>query len=409
MKIILVCQYFYPEQFRINDISFELVKEGHEVTVLTGLPNYPIGIVDKKYNWFKNRKEKINGVKIIRSWLLGRGKGIKRLALNYVSFAVASTIKAMVISKEFDVILVYQLSPITMALPGILLKKLTKKPLVIYCHDLWPESIASAGISSKSKIYSILLKLSKWTYKNADEIFISSKLFEEYFNNTLGIHDNITYLPVYAESLFENIKNTKSSNNDLNLVFAGNIGEMQSVETIIYAANELKKDKYIKFHIVGDGSSRRKCEELATKMRLNNIIFYGQHPISEMPKFYEIADAFLITLKANKFISYTLPNKVQSYMAATKPIIGAIDGETKTVISEANCGLCSSAEDFKQLASNIRQFAKEKDKHYFYGENARRYYDSNFSKIVYMERLNALLQKILYGEGDTCSKENIDN
>ncbi|MEI4829861.1 glycosyltransferase family 4 protein [Bacillus sp. FJAT-53711] len=399
MKILVVCQYFFPEQFRVNDICSELVKEGHEVTVLTGLPNYPSGIVDEKYKAFKNRREEINGVTVIRSWLLGRGEGTKRLALNYVSFAVSSTLKAMFIKKDFDLILVYQLSPVTMALPGILLKKLTKKPLVLYCHDLWPESIASAGISSDSKIYSILLKISKWIYKSADEIFTSSKLFEEYFKNTLDIHDNITHLPVYAEALFENIKPIDKSNDVINLVFAGNIGEMQSVETIIYAANELKKDQYIKFHIVGDGSSREKCEELTNQLKLDNVIFHGQHPITEMPRFYEMADAFLITLKANKVISYTLPNKVQSYMAAGKPIIGSIDGETQIVINDANCGLCTSAENYKELADNIRKFAKEKEKHSLYGQNARNYYDSNFSKQIYMERLNNLLTKII-SDGD---------
>lgn len=398
MKLLLVCQYFYPEQFRVNDICFELAKEGHEITVLTGLPNYPSGIVDKKYKWFKNRKEEINGVKVIRSWLLGRGKSTKRLALNYISFAISSTLKALFLKKDFDLILVYQLSPVTMALPAILLKKLTKKPLILYCHDLWPESIASAGISSDSIIYSTLLKISKWIYKSADQIITSSKLFEEYFNSTLGIYDNITHLPVYAEDLFENINSTKKSDGTINLVFAGNIGEMQSVETIIYAANELKENKNIKFHIVGDGSSRKKCEELANKMKLNNVIFYGHYPITEMPRFYEIADAFLVTLKANKVISYTLPNKVQSYMAAGKPIIGAIDGETQMVINNAQCGLCCPAEDYKGLANNIKKFAEEKEKYAVYGKNARQYYDNNFSKKIYMERLNHLLHKINSGE-----------
>lgn len=393
MKIILVCQYFYPEQFRVNDICFELVREGHEVTVLTGLPNYPSGVVDKKYKFFKNRNETINGVKVKRSWLLGRGKKTKKLALNYISFAISSTIKAFFIKKDFDVILVYQLSPITMALPGILLKKLTKKTLILYCHDLWPDSIASAGISSNSSIYKMLLKLSKWIYKKADEIFVSSKLFEEYFNKTLGITNNITHLPVYAENLFENINSKRNYDDTINLVFAGNIGEMQSVETIIYAANDLKMEENIKFHIIGDGSSRKKCEELAYALKLNNVIFYGQYPITEMPKFYEMADAFLITLKANKVISYTLPNKVQSYMAAGKPIIAAIDGETAVVINESNCGLCASAENYKELANNIRKFVSEKDKQSMYGINARQYYDNNFSKKMYLERLNNLLKK----------------
>lgn len=394
MKILVVCQYFYPEQFRVNDICFELVKEGHDVTVLTGLPNYPSGVIDKKYKALKNRKEEINGVKVIRSWLRGRGKGTINLALNYISFAVSATFKSIFLKKDFDCILVYQLSPVTMALPAILLKKLTKKPLILYCHDLWPESIASAGIPSESKIYSILLGLSKWIYKSADEIFTSSKLFKEYFNNKLDVHDNITHLPVYAEALFEEINHTKKSNENVNLVFAGNIGEMQSVETIIYAANELKNYKHIKIHIVGAGSSLEKCKELTETLKLDNVKFHGQHPITEMPRFYEMADAFLVTLKANKVISYTLPNKVQSYMAAGKPIIGAIDGETQMVINEAGCGFCNPAESHIELANSIKKFAEEKDKHHIYGTNAKQYYDNNFSKKIYMERLNNLLHKI---------------
>lgn len=394
MKILVVCQYFYPEQFRVNDICFELVKEGYEVTVLTGLPNYPSGMVEKKYKGFKNRNEEINGVKVIRSWLLGRGEGTGKLAANYLSFAISSTIKSLFIKKDFDLILVYQLSPVTMAIPGIVLKKITKKPLIIYCHDLWPESIASAGISSESKIYNILLKLSRWIYKNANEIFTSSKLFEDYFTNTLNVDKKITHLPVYAEELFENIKPIQMDNENINLVFAGNIGEMQSVETIIYAANEVKDDQNIKFHIVGDGSSKIKCEELVNQLALENVIFHGQHPVSEMPRYYEMADAFLVTLKANKVISYTLPNKVQSYMAAGKPIIGSIDGETQIVIHESKCGYCSPAEDSKKLANNIRGFMEEKEKHIVYGENARKYYDNNFSKIKYMDRLKDLITKI---------------
>lgn len=394
MRLLIICQYFYPEQFRVNDICFELAKEGHTVTVLTGLPNYPSGIVDKKYKWFKNRKEEINGVRVIRSWLLGRGFGIKRLALNYVTFAISSTINTLFLKKDFDIILVYQLSPITMALPGVFLKKITRKPLVIYCHDLWPESLVSAGFSTKSSIYTVLLKLSKWIYKSADAIFTSSKLFEKYFIRILEVRNPIIYLPVYAEDLFEKVDNTILNDNDINLVFAGNIGEMQSVETIIYAAKELQPYTYIKWHIVGDGSARKKCEELAKQLNLINVIFYGHHPLSDMPTFYQMADAFLITLKANKVISYTLPNKVQSYMAAGKPILGAIDGETQEVIREAECGLCCQAEDYKSFARNIITFAQNKESHEIYGNNARQYYERNFSKTIYMKRLNALLLEI---------------
>ncbi|MGO4347338.1 glycosyltransferase family 4 protein [Paenibacillus sp. MCAF9] len=396
MKLLIVCQYFHPEQFRVSDICFELVKEGHQVTVLTGLPNYPQGIVDNKYRFLRNRRERINGVKVIRSWLIGRGTGTIRLALNYVSFALSATVKALFLEKKQDAIIVYQLSPVTMALPAILLKKITKKPLIIYCHDLWPESVASAGISENSKVYTLLLKLSKWIYTNADEIFTSSRLFHEYFQNTLFINKKITHLPVYAEALFEDIEPLLKKEHFIDLLFAGNIGEMQSVETIIYAANELKELENIRFHIVGDGSSRQKCEQLAKQLGIKNVIFYGQHTIDKMPQFYKLADAFLITLKANKVISYTLPNKVQSYMAAGRPIIGAIDGETQIVLNEANCGYCSSAEDYLKLAENIKKFAdSSKEDHVMLANNAKQYYKDNFSKEIYMNRLNRLLNRLL--------------
>lgn len=396
MKILMVCQYFYPEQFRVSDICVELSKAGHDVTILTGLPNYPSGLVPDKYKWFKNRNEVYNGVKVIRSWLIGRGRGKLRLALNYISFAICATIKAVFLKKDFDVILVYQLSPITMALPGIFLKYLTNKPLVIYCHDLWPESIISAGILPKSNLYNVVSIMSKCIYKKADRIFTSSKLFKEYFNDALDVYCKINYLPVYAESLFEKINDIEKSDKTLNLVFAGNIGEMQSIDTIIYAANELKAEKEIRFHIVGDGSARRNCESLVAQLELSNVIFHGQYPITEMTRFYQLADAMIITLKANKIISYTLPNKVQSYMAAGKPIIGAIDGETQLVIKEAQCGLCCSAEDFKEFANIIKVFANNKNK-LFYGNNSRKYYDNNFSKKIYIERLQHLLKEAVSG------------
>ncbi|MFD1780173.1 glycosyltransferase family 4 protein [Fredinandcohnia salidurans] len=392
MKILVISQHFYPEQFKVSDICFRLAKEGHDVTVLTGLPNYPSGVIDKKYKWFKNRNEKVKGVNILRSWLIGRGSGNLKLSVNYLSFALAATFKSLFIKKDFDLMLVYQTSPVTMALPGVLLKKLTKKPLIIYCHDLWPESIATVGITKDSVVYKVLFIISKWIYGNADKIFTSSKLFVEYFNNTLGIYKETVYLPVYAEDLFDNITANNMASDSINLVFAGNVGKMQSVDTIIYAANELKEMKNIKWHIVGDGSAKNTCEKLKNELDLENVIFHGQHPISEMPHFYRMADAFLITLKENKVISYTLPNKVQSYMAAGKPIIGAIDGETQEVIKTANCGLCCSSEDYKSLAKNVKDFVENKQMHRVYGENAKKYYEENFSKKIFFTRLNNLLK-----------------
>lgn len=392
MKLLIICQHFYPEQFKISDISFKLAEQGHDVTVLTGLPNYPSGIIDKEYRMFKRRKEIINGVKIYRSWLIPRRKNVINLSLNYLSFAFSSTIKSLFIKEKFDHILVYQTSPITMALAGVFLTKLTKKPLIIYCLDLWPESVTTIGIKKGSFIYKMLFHLSKWIYKQADEIFTSSRMFEDYFKNVLLIDKKTTYLPGYAEDVFEQLP-PKEHKENINLVFAGNIGKMQSVETIVLAANELKKNKEIVFHIVGDGSAKKECEELASKLALENVVFHGQHPLSEMPKFYKMADAFLITMKDNNIISYTLPNKVQSYLASAKPILGAINGETNLVIKDANCGFCGPAEDYRRLAENIILFAGNIAMHSTYGENARKYYESNYSKDIYFNKLGRLLNR----------------
>lgn len=387
MKLLVVCQYFYPEQFKVNDICYELVKMGHEVTVLTGLPNYPSGIVQKDYRWFNKRRETINGVKVIRSTLIGRGRGNLRRALNYFSFAIFSSIKALLIKKDFDLILVYQLSPITMALPALLLKKISGKPLLLYCQDLWPESLMAGGIKQESAIYKFFLSLSRYIYKKADKIAISSRLFKKYLNEVIGIDGNIIYLPVYAESLFENIESSYKDNQMINLVFAGNIGEIQSVETIIKAANQLKNLHNIKWHIIGDGSDRLKCEKMALDLGLQHVKFYGQRPLDEMTGFYSMADAFLVTLRANKAISYTLPNKVQSYMAAGKPVIGAINGETPLVIEEAKCGFCCKAEDYTDLANIVKYFALNTDNHAILGHNAQNYYNKHFHKSIFMKDL----------------------
>lgn len=415
MKLLVICQYFYPEQFRVSDVCFKLAAMGHDITVLTGLPNYPAGEIFDGYKWDNLKKidcnafdskgnfnvilgayqEEMKHVKVIRSKLLPRKKGKLNLILNYISFAYYSSKVAKKIIRhskcEFDKILVFQYSPITMAIPGLLLKKRMKKPLILYCFDLWPESIVSAGLPNHGILYNILLRISKWIYKKADMALISSKNFEKYFNEKLDIYENIKYLPIYAEDLFIQAINVSEKNaitsTDINLVFAGNIGEMQSMETIIMAANLLKDKNDIHFHIVGDGSALEKSMQLTKDFALKNITFHGRHPLKEMPGFYAMADAFLVTLKKDEMISYTLPGKVQSYMASAKPIIAAIDGETAEVIRESQCGLVCPAEDYKGLAEIILKFIEDKENRQKYGENSNAYYNANFSIEPFMESL----------------------
>lgn len=410
MKLLVISQYFYPEQFRVSDVCFKLAALGHEVTVLTGLPNYPAGEIFDGYQWerltgksekksvgedgvylshLQAYREEIGGVQVLRSRLLPRKSGKKNLILNYFSFAWWSSRTARAMTKkqayDFGKILVFQYSPVTMAIPGIVLKKILKKPLLFYSFDLWPESIVSAGLPNHGFIYNCILLLSKWIYRQADMILISSKNFRKYFYNKLDIHGNIQYLPIYAEDLFHAVE--KDSSSDTNLVFAGNTGEMQSMETIVKAAGHVKDRPDIHFHIVGDGSALERSKQLAADLKLSNITFHGRYPLEDMPKFYAVADAFLVTLKRDEFISYTLPGKIQSYMASGKPILAAIDGEASDVIHEADCGLCCPAEDDKGLAHIILQFYEDKESRRRYGDNAKAYYEANFSSEAFFRSL----------------------
>ncbi|MFL0247327.1 glycosyltransferase family 4 protein [Candidatus Clostridium stratigraminis] len=401
MKILVVCQYYYPEPFRITDICENLVKRGHEVTVITGLPNYPEGRVLDEYRHGKKRNEVINGVNIIRCFEIGRGSSNIKLFLNYISYALSATLKINNLNQKFDIVLVNQLSPVLMGIPAMAYKKKYHKKILLYCLDLWPDSLAAGGINEASLIYKVFYRISKWIYNSADTILVTSSMFNDYFNNTLKIMDiNIELLPQYAEDIFINEDKNKpveaiirAENKIYNFVFAGNIGDMQSVETIIKAAGELHGYSNIVFHIIGEGSKLAECKKLAKDLELKNVKFYGRRPIQEMPKFYEMADAMLITFKDNKTLSYTLPGKVQTYMAAGKPIIGSANGETKLIIEEAKCGLCCEAENFKGLAELILKFCNSKNREQM-AENALKYYLENYSKEKFFLKLENALKKL---------------
>lgn len=400
MKILIVCQHFYPENFRINDIAFELAKKGHQVTVLTGLPNYPQGKVLSEYKWFRHRKQSVNGITIIRCSLVGRGKSTLMMGINYLWFAVFGSLKALFMKKDFDIVYSYQLSPITMVWPGIVVSKIKKIPLIIHCLDQWPISVTTGPISKDGILYKLLNTTSIWTYKKADRILISSQSFQKYFEDELKIScedKGLTYYPSYAESAYENVGSVE--NQTFDLLFAGNIGPAQSVETIIEAAKMIESDTMIQFHIVGDGLSCDYCEKLAIRYKLTNVHFYGYHPVEDMKKYYALADCFLITMVDNEVVNSTLPAKVQSYMLAGKPIIGAVSGEVKNVIEEAECGLCCNSGNAVELAELIRKAYNDKVKLKEFAVNSLNYYKKHFEKETCMENLVKIFnEEIAKGE-----------
>lgn len=388
-KILVICQYYKPEPFRISDICEELVCRGHEVHVVTGYPNYPEGVLYEGYGKGKHIDEVINGVKVHRCYTVPRQTGIIKRFLNYYSYAISSTkyvlSKKCVASdgKAFDVVYCNQLSPVMMAHAAIAYKKKYNVPVVMYCLDLWPESLIAGGITRKSAIYKYYHLVSKRIYRQMDKLLITSRMFSDYLRNEFGIKKGkIEYLPQYAEGIFEQIL-PREKDGTFHFMFAGNIGAVQSVETVIKAA-EILKDEPVKFHIVGGGTDLEGLKEFSKGLK--NISFYGRRPLEEMPGFYKKTDAMLVTLKADKVLSMTLPGKVQSYMAAGKPIIGAINGETEKVIADAACGYCGKAEDAKELAENIKKFIDNPNRDLM-GKNARAYYEEHFEQKKFMNGL----------------------
>lgn len=389
MKILVVCQYYYPEPFRISDLCESMVKRGHEVTVVTGEPNYPEGEIYKGYENHQHQDEVINGVKVHRCPIIPRKSGSVYRLLNYFSYPYSAK-KYLKRLDEFDVIFVNQLSPVMMAEPAIKYKKKYGVPIVMYCLDLWPESLICGGIKRNSAIYKFFHGVSNKIYRRMDRILVTSKLFKGYLVNEFGVKDEVVdYLPQYAEGLFAKLP-YREPDRTTNLVFAGNIGAVQSVDTIIKAARKLQ-DQSVHFHIVGGGTDLDRLKRMAGGLK--NLTFYGRRPLEEMPDFYNRADAMLITLRADPVLSLTLPGKVQSYMAVGKPIIGAIDGETSGVIKAAECGYCGKAEDVEELVKNINLFMENKDKRLM-GENARVFYETYFARDKFMNKLEEELTKI---------------
>lgn len=393
MKVLVVCQYYKPEPFRISDICEALVEMGHSVTVVTGTPNYPEGVIYPGYENGAKADEIINGVTVHRCPLIPRKSGALYRFLNYYSFVFSSQKYLRGLNEDFDVVFVNQLSPVMMAQAALTWAKRKGKRCVLYCLDLWPESLLAGGIRKDSLIYKVFYRVSRRIYQSADQILVTSRGFVPYFEETLGLTGKkLGYLPQYAEDMFGALPESTEPKNTVDFLFAGNVGSLQSVETIVEAARLLQNESQIRIHIVGGGISLENCKKQAEG--LNNITFHGRRDLGEMPSFYAMADVLLITMGKDPVLSATLPGKVQSYMAAGKPVAGAIDGETARLINEeALCGACCGAEDAPALAEILRQMAADPDKRKEYGCNARRYYREHFQKTKFLVELERVLEE----------------
>lgn len=394
MRIQVVSEYYFPDNFRINDIVSELVRKGIEVDVLTALPDYSTGKIPQKYRKFKNRKEEIFGANTVRIHTTERRSGVLRRVLNYSSFMINSFFYSAFCKKpNCDAIFVYETSPIFQALPAIVYKKRTKKKLVLYCCDLWPESLKAWNVNESSIVFKVIKAYSGWLYRQCDNVAISSRPFKQYLIDVCGVDpEKIVYLPQHAEDTYADIACQFDNNECIDFLFAGNIGAVQNVDCIIKAIPYIKTNKRFCIHIVGDGSELNNLIMLSEKLKINDkIIFHGRHPLDKMKEFYKKADYFLLTLRGGDSIGMTLPAKSQGYLCAGKPIIAAIDGAGNEMIKEADCGQAVSAGDFVGLGNLMTEAIENFESYKLKGENGREFYKKNYTKDIYINKLLKLL------------------
>ena len=387
MNILILSQYFWPEDFRINDVARKLKLLGHNIEVLSGKPNYPGGKFFYGYKAWGYELDDYNGIKVHRIPLISRGKGSINLAINYLSFIFSGIIFApwYLRKKKFDLIFVYAPSPLLQVIPAILLKYLKNIPIVLWVQDLWPESIVATGYIKSPVFIKLIRILVKFCYANIDTILVQSRAFIKPILS-FQLRKNIFYHPNSVESMFYSPANLSAPNIDslnkgFSVLFAGNVGSAQAMETILSAEEKLLEFKKIKIVILGDGSKIEwLVKEIKTK-RLKNIHVEGRYPIETMPILMRKASVLLVSLKNQPIFELTVPNKIQAYLAVGRPIIGSLDGEAAKLIKKARAGLVAPAENDAKLVQAIlkvyRMTPKERNQ---LGQNARAFFQKNFNE-----------------------------
>lgn len=403
MRILLVTQYFWPEPFIINDLVRHLERLGHEVTILTGKPNYPDGRIYNGYRQGGVQHERYgDGVDLYRVPLKPRDNATSmKLLLNYLSFIWSGLryFPRLVKDWQFDAILVFAPSPITSAIPAILLKWLKKTHLVVWVQDLWPESLAATGHIRHPLLLKSIGQLVKAIYYFTDSLLLQSRAFFGPMSK-LADPDKMVYYPNSMQVVQSESGAACSLPADLVdllesrfcIVFGGNIGKAQAMETIVDAARCLRGSDVI-LVLVGSGSMSGWIEEQKNSHSLHNLVLTGRFPMAVMPEIYKRASGLLVTLRRNEILSYTVPSKIQAYLSAGRPIIAALDGEGARIVEEAEAGFTCPAENGEALAASIIQLYEASPMtRKLMGENGHRYFMDNFEMEKQAENLVNILQ-----------------
>lgn len=405
MKVLVVTQYFWPETFRITEVVQSLRDLGHEVTVLTGQPNYPDGVVPPGYSAASLRTQTHDGLTIHRVPLVPRGHGSAlRLALNYLSFVVSAAVFGpwLLRGQRVDVIFVYAPSPILQVIPAVLLKWVKGAKLVTWVQDLWPESLSATGFVRNQKILGAVAAVVRWIYRKNDLLLVQSQAFVEPVVRMAG-GKPVIYHPNPGELAFSK-PDTDSAcplqiEPGFNVVFAGNLGTVQALDTVLAAALLLRDERDVLFVLVGSGSRSEWLQQEVRRLGLDNVRLPGRFPPSDMPGILAQASAVLVSLARDPIMSQTVPSKVQAYLAAGRPIIASLDGEGARVVMEAGAGVSCPAQDAQALADAVRQLRDAlPEERQRMGKCGSLYYEQHFEPKLLARRLAQILSEMVSGK-----------
>lgn len=395
--ILVVSQYFFPEQFRINDMCEEWVNRGYKITVLTGIPNYPEGKFYDSYGLFKRKKEIHKGMEIIRLPIFPRGKNSIMLVLNYLSFVISGFFWKLFTKVDADQVFIFEVSPMTQALPGVWYAKKKNIPSFIYVQDLWPENVEIiTGIKNKG-IINLIGNMVDYIYKNCTKIFTTSESFKKSIKDRGVNVDKIEYWPQYAEDFYKPIRRTNSDlqpqKNTFDIVFAGNIGNAQGLDILPKVAKKLKQiqtTKKVKFNIIGNGRYKDTLVQTVENYNVSDMFnFIEKQPALKIPAYMSESDAAFICLTDSPLFKMTIPAKLQSYMACEIAILASAGGETNRIINEAKAGLVSSPGDVEGLTRIIVELLNKNELEINeLGRNAKIYSEMNFNKNKLMDRMD---------------------
>lgn len=399
MRILLVTQYFYPEVFKSNDLAFELVKRGHQVDALVGIPNYPDGKYFKGYGLFSKRHEVVNGVNVYRCFQTPRGRGGWRLPINYFTYVLSGCFDVLFYfawKKKYDCIIGHEPSPIFQAYPALLLRKLRKVPFYYWIMDLWPDAIRSGGGVTNEKVLNFIDKLVKGIYRQTDKILITSKRFREPIEQKGDFKDKIIYFPNWSDDILSMSQEYEIPNlpKGFKIMIAGNLGKSQNLEAVTEVMLGLKDTPEVKWVFVGGGSRKGWLEQFIKDNGLEDrATCVGQYPFKAMPAFLKQANAMLVTLRAGfPHLEAVVPARLQSYMSAGRPVLAMIGCGGADIIEESQCGYAVPAGNSAALIKTIKEkVLTNKAAFEKMGQNGREYYEENYRMDMCIDNLERII------------------